>query len=266
MLRAAWLTDIHLNFLAADGLERFAAAVRAEQPDFVWIGGDIAEGPSLAEQLTRFAELLDRPVQFVLGNHDFYFGSFATGEATARALDARVAALTYLPAAGVVALTERTGLIGHDGFADGGCGDFAGSKIRMSDYTLIAELKGLDPPALVAQMQARGALTAAHFHAHLPPALARFERVFVLTHNPPFREACKFQGQVTSDQWLPHLCNRQAGRALRAIAAQHPDRRITVLCGHTHHASEEWIAPNLEVITGAAAYRNPVVQRMFELA
>ena len=53
------------------------------------------------------------------------------------------------------------------------------------------------------------------------------------------------------------------GEALVEIMAEHPDRQLTVLCGHTHGAGETQVMPNLLAITGGAEYGRPVVQRVF---
>lgn len=265
MPRAVWLTDIHLNFLDAAGVRAFAEAVRRERPDQVWVGGDIAEGDSVAAALEQFAALLDCPVAFVLGNHDFYRRSFVSVRADIVVLTARSPRLTWLTETGVVPLSPTTALIGHDSWADGGYGDFMRSTVRMNDYVLIEEFKGLEKPARLAQMQSLGRVAAEHFRMHLTAALRQFEGVYILTHVPPIREACKFHGHVTSDNWLPHLANRQAGEVLRAVMAEFPHRRATVLCGHTHHASTERVGENLWVHTGAAEYRKPAVQRVLEI-
>ena len=43
------------------------------------------------------------------------------------------------------------------------------------------------------------------------------------------------------------------------------DRQMTVLCGHTDGAGEAQVLPNLRVLTGAAEYGEPKVQRVLEL-
>ena len=42
-------------------------------------------------------------------------------------------------------------------------------------------------------------------------------------------------------------------------------KRLIVLCGHTHVASETYLRPNLQVLSGAAEYRLPTVQRIFSV-
>jgi hypothetical protein len=46
------------------------------------------------------------------------------------------------------------------------------------------------------------------------------------------------------------------------VASGHPDRRILVLCGHTHSAGVHDHAPNLRVLTGAAVYGKPDVAKL----
>jgi 3',5'-cyclic AMP phosphodiesterase CpdA len=71
-MTAAWLTDIHLDFLDTADLLRFARKVRATAPDAVLISGDIAQAPSVARHLRNLAREIARPIYFVLGNHDYY--------------------------------------------------------------------------------------------------------------------------------------------------------------------------------------------------
>jgi predicted MPP superfamily phosphohydrolase len=46
---------------------------------------------------------------------------------------------------------------------------------------------------------------------------------------------------------------------------QRPDREMLVLCGHTHGGGFHRPLPNLGVITGAAEYFQPTVQRVLDL-
>jgi predicted MPP superfamily phosphohydrolase len=73
----AWATDVHLNFLTDHDLMAFCASVAELRPDALVLTGDIAEAPNLGRLLGRVASALERPIYFVLGNHDFYHGSIA---------------------------------------------------------------------------------------------------------------------------------------------------------------------------------------------
>jgi 3',5'-cyclic AMP phosphodiesterase CpdA len=58
-----------------EGLAALVRDIHEARPDAVLVGGDIGEADSFAGFLGRLAELLDVPLFFVLGNHDYYRGS-----------------------------------------------------------------------------------------------------------------------------------------------------------------------------------------------
>jgi 3',5'-cyclic-AMP phosphodiesterase len=263
-MRLAWLTDIHLNFVARPAVEALADEVRNASPDAVLIGGDVGEAGSVCSLLERLAEQTQVPVYFVLGNHDFYHGSIAAVRAEAAELTKRSPALTWLPATGVVRLTPKTALVGHDGWGDGGYGNAAGSPILLNDFRLIAELLYTDQ-GLLAELRRLGEEAAAHFRSVLPVALRDYEQVLALTHVPPFREASWHEGELSDDDWLPYFACRAVGDELREQMAAHPHRQLTVLCGHTHSPGECRVLPNLRVLTGAAEYGRPRLQRVIEV-
>ena len=115
-MKFAWLTDIHLNFCPGR-LQELLDRLDTAEPDAVLIGGDIGEAPDVIGYLKQFATL-DRPINFVLGNHDFYRGSIRQVRASVEDLCRRVENLHYLPSAGVVKLTPDAALIGHGGWDD----------------------------------------------------------------------------------------------------------------------------------------------------
>jgi hypothetical protein len=99
----------------------------------------------------------------------------------------------------------------------------------------------------------------------LPDALGRFRHVVVLTHVPPFREACWREGKISDDHWLPHFTCKAVGDALLEAMAAVPGQRMTVLCGHTHGGGEAQVLPNLRVLTGGATYGQPVIQQVLDV-
>jgi predicted phosphohydrolase len=263
--RLAWATDVHLNFLSPEELAAFAAALVASEADAILITGDIAEAPSLRRLLTTVAQAVRRPIYFVLGNHDFYHGSIAEVRALAVDLSATSPWLRWLPAIDPVELAEDTILVGHDGWADGRLGNYGRSSVMLNDYVLIEELSGLDKDRRLAALHRLGDEAAGHLEKIVPAALDRCRRVIVATHVPPFKEACWHLGRISNDDWLPHFTCKAAGDVLREAAARRPDRKIEVLCGHTHGAGVAEILPNLVVRTGGAEYGAPVVQGVIEV-
>ena len=151
-MRLAWATDIHLNFLTFMARRRFLEPI-GEQADALVVTGDIAESNSLIATLMTMDTLVKKPIYFVLGNHDYYRSSVAgMRQAVARMIEGS-RNLIYLSQAGVVELTPRTALVGHDGWADGRLGDLDGSDVILNDFLLIDELRcwkdghTLDKPA-----------------------------------------------------------------------------------------------------------------------
>jgi 3',5'-cyclic AMP phosphodiesterase CpdA len=228
------------------------------------ISGDIGEADDVIEYLEAIAEKVRRPVYFVLGNHDFYNGSIAGVREKVRAICAATPNLHYLPDAGVVPLTDDACIVGHDGWGDGRLGDYHASEVMLNDFGLIEEFGGFDedPSERLAKLHALGDEAAAHFRAVLPDALSRFRHVIAVTHVPPFREACWHAGKVSGDDWLPFFSCKAVGDSLVEAMTAGPDRKMTVLCGHTHGSGEAQILPNLCVQTGGAKYGQPAIQRV----
>ncbi|NUN50896.1 MAG: metallophosphoesterase [Candidatus Brocadiae bacterium] len=270
-LRLAWATDIHINHLPRDRAEALFRTLlddlRAAGPDGVLLGGDIAEGPTLEYVLGVLEEQLDRPVWFVMGNHDAYWSSLAAVRALARQLTRTSRHLRWLPDAGVIPLTGNTALVGHDGWGDGRYGNGVRSAVsgQLADHIRVSELTGLTGEALFSRLAALGDEAARHLRGALDEAVREFRRVLVLTHVPPFAEAACYNGNPPDDDWTPHFACRATGDLLREVAEAHPDNQFIVLAGHTHTEYDARILPNLRVRVGRAKYGAPEVQGTLEI-
>jgi 3',5'-cyclic-AMP phosphodiesterase len=265
-MRLVWLTDIHLNFLLPKQAEDFFAAVRADMPDAIMMTGDIGEANSVCEWLQRLDDALQRPIYFVLGNHDFYGGSIAEVRAAVDALSRKRPNLVYLTTSDVVELTPTVGLVGDDGWADGRLGKYEQSYVMMNDYRLIAELAPFSKKARWPVLKKLGDEAAAHIRRVLPIALQKYPHVLLATHVPPFREACWHEGQISDDEWLPHFTCKAVGDAILEIMRPAVDRQLTVYCGHTHSAGICQPLPNVMVYTGGAIYGQPKVQSIIAIS
>jgi 3',5'-cyclic-AMP phosphodiesterase len=262
-MHATWLTDLHLNFLKEAQLGKFLAAVKREAPDVIFVTGDTGESQnvcSFVEQLRQIA-----PVYFVLGNHDFYGSSLAEVRHRARETSC------WLPALGPIRLTGTTTLIGVDGWGDARCGNLA-SRVRLADWQWIRDLDALmtcTPEHRAHVLKALGAEEAVALRVQLA-RLEPSDDLIVLTHVPPFAEACWHAGKPSEPDWLPWFTCIAVGDALLEYARRVPSTRIEVLCGHTHGQGEYRPQDNLLVRTGGWApgqqdYGNPIVQASWSI-
>ncbi len=264
-MQAAWLTDIHLDFLSRQGCDTFFTTIASHNPDVVFLTGDISVAPSLLAHLHGMSEALHKPIYFVLGNHDFYHGSIGEVRASVREGCHANLLLKYLPDAGVIPLTASTGLVGHDGWGDSRYGNYATSPVKLNDHVLIKELTGLTPSKLEQQLLRLGDEAATYLRKTLPLAFDRYRQVILLTHVPPFRESCWYQGQVSNNEWLPFFACQAVGEVLRETMEARPHCQLTVYCGHTHNSGTAHVLPNLTIFTGAAEYGVPQVNAVIEV-
>ncbi len=264
-IRLAWSTDIHLNFVEPDVLDQYIQQLNDTSADAVLVSGDIAEADSIVDWLTELDARVYCPIFFVLGNHDYYRGSIAQVRQAVRQLCAEREKLVYLSESPLVELSPQLALVGHDGWADGRIGDYERSMISMSDDYLIEDLKGLSKRDRWTVLKSLGDEAASWARQHLPRAIERYSEVFFVTHVPPLRAACWYNGRISDDEWAPHFTCKAMGDVLLECARQYTKCDLTVLCGHTHGAGECQVLPQMRVLTGGAEYGFPAVNQVFRL-
>lgn len=266
-MRATWLTDIHLNFLRPHALAQFYARVKAEAPDALLVTGDIAEADSVVRFLGELVAESEAQVYFVLGNHDYYRSNLRVVRDEVQRASPRA---TWLPAHEAMAIGDGVVMIGVDGWGDARCGDLD-STVQLSDWKLIEDFKRAkdDRVARIDICKRLGGNEARALRDKLELA-SEAKHLLVLTHVPPFPEACVYGGEPSTPPWLPWFTCISTGEMLRGHAEAHPEQQILVLCGHSHGAGSFKPLPNLEVRTGGwpagvADYGNPIVQQTIEV-
>lgn len=253
----AWATDIHLDHAKPGVVRAFAEALAASGADAIALTGDLSEAPTVAEHLETLARWVPQPIYFVLGNHDYYRGSIDGVRAEMRR---RFSGPEIRWLHGDWVRFGDRALVGVDGWGDARLGNVDGSPITISDFLHIEDLVGLDREARRDRLRALGEAEARSLEAPLAEALAAADEVVVLTHIPPFEAACWYQGSTSHPDWLPWFSCQAVGEVLRSAAEGRPDKRIEVLCGHTHGEGVATISDNLVVRTGGADYGRPKVQ------
>jgi predicted phosphodiesterase len=262
-MKAAWLTDIHLDHLGGR-LDEVLSDLGKTDVDCFLVTGDIAQAPSITVCLQKMESELGRDIYFVLGNHDYYFGSVAEVNDCVRSACRKSDRLHWLGGTGAVRISTGTALAGCDSWGDCRLGNVRGSGVVLNDFRLIKELAGLGRDARLKKLRALGDEAAAHLRKAVVEALSIADHVAVLTHVPPFAEAAWHEGNPSHADWLPYFACKAVGDVLADVMQANPDKRMTVLCGHTHSSGVAQILPNLTVCTGAADYGRPEVQRVFE--
>ena len=264
MPRIAWMTDIHFDFLKLHQIERFCTSVKESSPDMVWIGGDISIAPLLTTHLSLIEHYLQCPVYFVLGNHDYYRSSIREVRRTISEFVKNHDYLFWLPQHGVVQVTESVAMVGHGCWADGRLGDTS-SELLLTDYALIEEYKHLNTLQRLKTMNDLGDWAADELEPWLRKALLQAQHVYVLTHVPPFEQSSWYNEFISTPEFLPHFSCHAVGEMLKRVMQDHPDRYLTVLCGHTHGAGETRITENIFTKTGGARYKKPTVQEVIDV-
>ena len=266
-----WATDIHLDSVGPERLVEFLHAIQSSPCDGVLLSGDMSNAVGLEADLTMIGDSLDKPVYFVLGNHDYYGGSIAGVRRIARNLTS--SRMKWVAGGDGLELVPGVGLVGNGGWGDAQFGNCENTPVMLTDYFVIAELvdvydKNNDDmtlrtqPALKEKLRELGREAAKDLRPQLMAAADRFPQVIVLTHVPPFREAAWHESAPSREDWLPGFSCKAVGEELVRVAEAHADTSFTVLCGHTHGGGFARILPNLVVHTQAAEYGSPGFQIM----
>lgn len=261
----AWATDIHFDHAGPEAKTAFLQALQTSEAEALCLTGDLSEAPQLTEHLQEIAGAFERPVYFVLGNHDYYHSSLSAVRTQMQQLSQEHPWLRWLPACGITPLNAQTALLGHDGWGDGRHGNLAQSWIKMTDFRLIEDFVQAGETGREALLNQLGDQGAEHLAQCLPEALEHFAHIIVLMHVPPLRESCLYGSEVADDYWAPYFTCKAMGDVLLAQARQHPRKQITVLAGHTHNICDISPLPNLRVRVGAASYGQPALADMLSL-
>ena len=272
------MTDIHLDFIthaaspnvSSKNLDTFCHLVLRENPDGALISGDISLATSLEEHLIDLESRLKMPIYFVLGNHDFWGGSFNSIRNLCSKITRESEYLRYLTVMNYTQLAPSVALVGHDGWYDGLNGDPRVTNFIMNDWTHITDfvratrLDGsidLNKILSISRQQARSA--ANHLAMSIKSAITQknVKKIIVLTHVPPFLNP-HGRNEPELNLWYS---SKTLGDMLFSAAAAYPDVTFKVLCGHVHEACTLQITPNLIFQSGVAEYSKPMPQGIIEV-
>ena len=256
MIDFVWATDIHLDFLEDDHVVEWVKSnLQPKAGSAILITGDISLAGSLFKHLRMIREHSGKEVYFVLGNHDYWDGSISKLRSELSQLEDE--GIRWLGNVDYVPFGEKLAVVGHDGWYDALYGDVRKSRFIMNDWFRISEYSGAlhDVVSTSRKLAAEG---ARHVMDGIEKAIQDGrEEIVVMTHFPPFAEACMYRGKRSEPSALPWYSSKLMGEILLKAADSNPDISITVLCGHTHSSVQIAPRPNLRVIVGNSDYGKP---------
>lgn len=270
----SWCTDIHLNHAPKEERNNFAQQLVGQNPDIILVGGDISAGSLLHDDLVWLDSLaisIDKPLAFVLGNHDYYLKSinYVENILIPETLK-KTNKLIWLEKSDPIHLTGNTYLIGNGLWADWRNGDVLNTNFWLNDYELIEELsatrKNRYNDYLRAKLQEIADRKVERLKKQFFAAVKLgAEKIICLTHVPPFWEASWHNGKIQDANAAPHFTCRAGEDMFRevmiAMKAIKPDLELIILCGHTHgNGQAKIVNMNITVIQGGAEYKFPRMQ------
>lgn len=262
-MRAVWVTDPHLDHLRhrPTVLKAFVEMLRADS-DCLIISGDISTH-SEVDLFVTFAKAYGKPIYFVLGNHDYWGGSFDETHKQMRRLCRENPNMIWLDHSGPVEIAPGVEVTGVDGWYDAQFGSWRDSSFHMVDWHSTRDFMGKDLVDIVATC--RGIARGFSVAARIKLEAAKARRVFFVTHVPPYQQSAMHQGRPSERTALPWYTSKILGEALSDWAEANPERNLITLCGHVHSPSEFEEQPNHIVHCGIAAYGTPQIAGTFDL-
>ncbi len=264
----AWITDPHLNFLSYEDRKAFYKTLDGYH--YIILSGDIADGKSVVNILEEMIESISGRILFVLGNHDYYHSSVIEMRLKIWALceaygHDQLCWLTHSTISHVIRHTQL--VVGVDGWADASAGNINTTSMRLSDSRYIKDLvfaERLGGWTGLSHMMKDLAykdneMLKAQFH-NAETQHPNLTDILVVTHVPPFVDSSLYQNKVSDGESAPFFVNVSLGKLLIEEATQHPHKRYTVLCGHTHHKALYSPLSNLTIKTGHAEYGKPQIE------
>jgi hypothetical protein len=271
-MKFLWLTDIHLDHCEHQTKLEFYDKLGESDAEAIVISGDIADGQAASKYLHEISMCTPALIYWVLGNHDCFGLSLGEAEELSRSMGGN-GSLRYLGGElRPVSLGHRTALIGINGWANGRADDFFRNPwgLQFADIEWINDFRAFqqsDGDEAMRRshtlMTELGTKSARRAEILVEQAFKKNNHVILVTHAPPFPRCCLFQNKLQAFNVTPLYCNSALGDRLGGLMLKHKDKKMTVLCGHTHSGWREKILPNLTCYVGHARYEHPTIQETF---
>lgn len=258
-------TDLHLDSCNDETFDTWINSVNGNSA--LIISGDISNSRRLISDLTRISSALKQAqIYIVLGNHDFYGGTINDVRSNVRYLTSEVSNLHYLSSMTRTNLqigSETWELVGVDGWADGRAGDFFNKPSLIRDYQEVYDFRNMDLDRRFKFLNTLGMEEAFKLQEKLSNNIEA-ENILIVTHVPPYHEAHVFDGSIASPEYAPHFVCVSTGEVISNYALSNPNKKIHVVCGHTHQECHVKIMDNVFVHVGGAKYSTLTMTNLIE--
>lgn len=246
-----WITDAHLDHLSSTLQDAWFEKLAKSQADMLLLGGDTANSRVFSRMLGRIKEVFPGKVALVAGNHDYYHTSISDFRSEL-ASHFRTGVTIFEPGcqSKPVPLADGVFLCGSGGWGDASAGCANAAGMSLNDENLIAELRTHN---LTTRLRELGTESATHLREQLLAVPIDASCVIVLTHVPPWPDACWHEGRKSDAFALSRFCWKAGGEVISEVAQQMPETRFIILCGHTH-SDGIWKMRNITCHTAGSAY------------
>jgi 3',5'-cyclic-AMP phosphodiesterase len=256
-MKILWITDTHLDCLFYENAAyEFGTYLRKEHKGYeaLFLTGDISDGDNTVSHLRQLSEGWNKPIYFVLGNHDYYNSSFEDMDEKIKTLCDNDENLNWMSDKHF--MIGDVAVVGSGGWYDAMFGN-ARSNIILYDFTQISNLlQSRSTTDLFLQtIKDRSKYHAAQLKSQLKEVSDK-ESILVLTHIPPYHQCAWHNGAASDADFLPWFTSYYFGNVLDEFCDAHPDTKVNVFCGHSHSPGTYKIG-NLKVFTGKAMYGFP---------
>lgn len=274
MHNIAWCTDLHFDSTSVSRIDSFIREVESTNAASVLITGDISNAKRITVDLEYLETKLQRPIYFVLGNHDFYGSYIESTRNEVTALCRRSTYLKYLTSVSLI-IIGSTAIIGHDGWYDARAGSYKETTFLMNDWVQIGDFATknvVDHLRMVANYRRVAEIampladaSCVHLTASIKDAVrAKCTNIIIATHVPPFISSHIHRGVVGDVNAHPWYVNHALGMTLRAAKATYRNVNFWVFAGHTH-SEYVGVIDGVNVRVGSAEYTMPRVADMITI-
>lgn len=232
-MRALWLTDLHVNRLDQEQYNQLLNRIKISDAEAIWLTGDIGDPPLNWTFLEDLFCIFNKPIYFVLGNHDYYHQQVDATRQKARDFSQSYPNAYYLATeAGFV--WEEQFILGVGGWANTGNipikektwdSDAIDDLLRLNNFQLQTKLNELaESDAQTLLLKCAAGITD------------KIKKVTIFTHVPPTDAMHgKYSIKPLQDNRTIYYSSALSA-AFKSLLQDYPDIEFQVYSGHLHQS------------------------------